>query len=58
MICNMSSSGQNTGGLMSSSGLVRYFDEDEASGVKINPATALSVSVFVGFCLHLVTAVM
>lgn len=50
------SSGQNSGGLMSSAGLIRYFDEDSTDGIKINPSTILAVSAFIGVLLHVATA--
>lgn len=50
------SSGQNSGGLMSSAGLVRYFDEDSKNSVLINHKTVLAVSGFIGVVLHVVTA--
>jgi len=35
----MSGSGENTGGLMSSAGLVRYFDSEDRNAPKIDPKT-------------------
>lgn len=50
------SSGQNSGGLMSSAGLVRYFDEDGKDSVKVNHKTVLAISALIGFMLHIATA--
>lgn len=51
------SSGQNDGGLMSSAGLIRYFEEDN-SRLQLDPRTVLALSVFLGFVVHAVTAVL
>ena len=42
------SSGQNSGGLMSSAGLVRYFDAEDRNAVRINPKTVVTFGVFFG----------
>ncbi len=42
------SSGQNSGGLMSSAGLVRYFDAEDRNAVRINPKTVVAFGVFFG----------
>lgn len=53
----MSSSGQNNSGLMSSAGLIRYFEE-ESSTITIDPRTFLALSFFLGAVVHSVTAVL
>ena len=40
------SSGQNSGGLMSSAGLVRYFDAEDRNAIRINPKTIFAFGVF------------
>jgi len=47
------SSGQNSGGLMSSAGLVRYFDAESADTVKIDPKTVVAFGVFFGILVQL-----
>ncbi len=42
------SSGQNSGGLMSSAGLVRYFDAEDRNAVRIDPRTVVAFGVFFG----------
>lgn len=54
--CYTMSSGQNSGGLMSSAGLVRYFEEDGKNAVTINPKTIVSVCAFIGLVIHIATA--
>lgn len=48
----MSASGENQAGLMSSAGLVRYFDSEEDRGYKINPKTCLIASVLFGILVR------
>jgi len=45
----MSGKGQNSGGLMSSAGLVRYFDSEGSRAIKIDPRTVVAFGVFFGF---------
>ncbi|MFB6079015.1 MAG: preprotein translocase subunit Sec61beta [Halarchaeum sp.] len=42
------SSGQNSGGLMSSAGLVRYFDAEGRNAIRIDPKTVMAFSAFFG----------
>jgi preprotein translocase subunit Sec61beta len=42
------SSGENTGGLMSSAGLVRYFDAEDRNAVQIDPKTIIAFGIFFG----------
>lgn len=50
------SSSQNSGGLMSSAGLVRYFDNEDKNAVRIDPKTALALFGLIGVLLHAATA--
>jgi len=47
------SSGQNTGGLMSSAGLVRYFDAEGRNAVRIDPKSVMAFSAFFGVLIVL-----
>ena len=48
------SSGQNQGGLMSSAGLVRYFDAEDRNAIRIDPRTIVAFGIiFGGFVLTL-----
>ncbi|MFB6170167.1 MAG: preprotein translocase subunit Sec61beta [Haloarculaceae archaeon] len=42
------SSGQNSGGLMSSAGLVRYFDSEDSNAIHIDPRTIVAFGVLFG----------
>lgn len=42
------SSKDNSGGLMSSAGLVRYFDAEDSSSITIDPKTVFALGVLVG----------
>jgi preprotein translocase subunit Sec61beta len=42
------SSGENSGGLMSSAGLVRYFDAEDRNAIKLDPKTVVAFGVFFG----------
>ena len=42
------SSGQNTGGLMSSAGLVRYFDAEDRNAIKLDPKTVVALGTAFG----------
>jgi len=42
------SSQQPGSGLMSSAGLVRYFDSEDNKGIRIDPKTLVAFSVFLG----------
>ncbi len=49
--------GQNTGGLMSSAGLVRYFDAEDSNAILINPKTVIATGVLLGIFIQLLTFV-
>ncbi|MDZ5812113.1 preprotein translocase subunit Sec61beta [Halorubrum sp. AD140] len=42
------SSGSNSGGLMSSAGLVRYFDSEDRDAIAMSPKTVLAFCVLFG----------
>jgi preprotein translocase subunit Sec61beta len=42
------SSGQNSGGLMSSAGLVRYFDAEDRNAIRIDPKTVVAFGILFG----------
>lgn len=42
------SSGQNSGGLMSSAGLVRYFDAEDRNAIKLDPKSVVAFGVLFG----------
>ncbi|MFC5367841.1 preprotein translocase subunit Sec61beta [Salinirubrum litoreum] len=42
------SSGQNSGGLMSSAGLVRYFDAEDRNAIRVDPKTVVAFGVLFG----------
>jgi preprotein translocase subunit Sec61beta len=42
------SSGENSGGLMSSAGLVRYFDAEDQNAIRIDPKTIVAFGVAFG----------
>ncbi|WP_128477425.1 preprotein translocase subunit Sec61beta [Halorussus pelagicus] len=42
------SSGENSGGLMSSAGLVRYFDAEDRNAIRIDPKTIVAFGVLFG----------
>jgi preprotein translocase subunit Sec61beta len=45
------SSGQNSGGLMSSAGLVRYFDAEDRNAIRIDPKTIVAFGVAFGLLI-------
>ena len=47
------SSGQNSGGLMSSAGLVRYFDAENQNTIKLDPKTVLGFGLFFGILIQI-----
>lgn len=53
----MSSRGQNSGGLMSSAGLVRYFDAEESKAPQMDPRTVVAFGVILGVFIQLLTIV-
>ncbi|WP_049922042.1 preprotein translocase subunit Sec61beta [Halopiger djelfimassiliensis] len=50
-------SGQNTGGLMSSAGLIRYFDSEDSNAIRIDPKTIIATGVLFGILVQLLTFV-
>jgi preprotein translocase subunit Sec61beta len=46
------SSGQNSGGLMSSAGLVRYFDAEDRNAIRIDPKTIVAFGVLFGVLIQ------
>ncbi|MFQ3294905.1 MAG: preprotein translocase subunit Sec61beta [Halobacteriales archaeon] len=51
------SSGQNSGGLMSSAGLVRYFDAEDQNAIRLDPKTVVAFGVFFGLIVQLLRLV-
>jgi preprotein translocase subunit Sec61beta len=51
------SSGQNTGGLMSSAGLVRYFDAEDRNAIRIDPKTVVAFGVLFGLLVQVLNVV-
>ena len=51
------SSGENTGGLMSSAGLVRYFDAEDRNAIRIDPKTIIAFGVLFGIGVLVLNAV-
>lgn len=52
------SSGQNSGGLMSSAGLVRYFEAEDRNAVTLDPKTVMVFCVLFGVFIQILNAVM
>lgn len=50
------SSGQNSGGLMSSAGLVRYFDAEDRNAIRIDPKTVFAFGVLFGIMVMVLRA--
>ena len=50
------SSGQNSGGLMSSAGLVRYFDAEDRNAIRIDPRTVVAVGALFGVFILVLSA--
>jgi preprotein translocase subunit Sec61beta len=49
------SSGENSGGLMSSAGLVRYFDAEDRNAIRIDPRTIVAVGAVFGVFIQLLS---
>lgn len=47
------SSGRRSGGLMSSAGLVRYFDSEDRNAIRMDPRTVLVTCVMFGVFVQL-----
>lgn len=52
----MSSNSGSGGGLMSSAGLVRYFDAEEDRGLSMDPKTVIAFSTLLGIFVLLLNA--
>ncbi len=50
------SSGQNSGGLMSSAGLVRYFDAEDRNAPTMDPRTVMAFGVLLGVFVLMLNA--
>ncbi|MGZ0748466.1 MULTISPECIES: preprotein translocase subunit Sec61beta [unclassified Haloparvum] len=51
------SSGQNSGGLMSSAGLVRYFENEDRNAIKINPKTVVAFCLLFGVSVQIISLI-
>lgn len=51
------SSGQNSGGLMSSAGLVRYFDAEDRNAIRLDPKTIVAFGILFGVGVQLLNIV-
>ncbi|WP_435159513.1 preprotein translocase subunit Sec61beta [Haladaptatus sp. DFWS20] len=51
------SSGQNSGGLMSSAGLVRYFDAEDRNAIRLDPKTIVTFGVLFGVLIMVLNVV-
>ena len=51
------SSGQNSGGLMSSAGLVRYFDAEDRNAIRIDPKTIVAFGLLFGVLVMVLNVV-
>jgi preprotein translocase subunit Sec61beta len=51
------SSGQNSGGLMSSAGLVRYFDAEDRNAIRLDPKTIVAFGILFGVGIQLLNIV-
>ncbi|MFB6150897.1 MAG: preprotein translocase subunit Sec61beta [Haloarculaceae archaeon] len=49
-------SSNDGGGLMSSAGLVRYFDAEDRNGIRIDPRTVIAFGAFFGFIVLILRA--
>lgn len=49
-------SSNDGGGLMSSAGLVRYFDSEEDNGLSIDPKTVVAFSTLLGVLILMLNA--
>lgn len=49
------SRGENSGGLMSSAGLVRYFDTEDRNAIRLNPKTVVAFGVLFGILVQILS---
>jgi len=54
---SMSGSGQNSGGLMSSAGLVRYFDSEDNNAIRMDPKSVMAFGILLGAFVQTLTIV-
>jgi preprotein translocase subunit Sec61beta len=50
-------SGSQSGGLMSSAGLVRYFDAEDRNAIRIDPKTIVAFGVLFGVFVQILNVV-
>jgi preprotein translocase subunit Sec61beta len=50
-------SGSQSGGLMSSAGLVRYFDAEDRNAIRIDPKTVVAFGVLFGVLIQILNVV-
>jgi preprotein translocase subunit Sec61beta len=50
-------SGSQSGGLMSSAGLVRYFDAEDRNAIRIDPKTVVAFGVLFGVLVQILNVV-
>ncbi|MFB6108022.1 MAG: preprotein translocase subunit Sec61beta [Haloplanus sp.] len=50
-------SGSDSGGLMSSAGLVRYFDAEDRNAIRVDPRTIVAFGVLFGILIQVLNAV-
>ena len=51
------SSGQNSGGLMSSAGLVRYFEAEDRNAITMDPKSVIAFGVLFGVLIQVLSIV-
>jgi preprotein translocase subunit Sec61beta len=51
------SSGQNSGGLMSSAGLVRYFDAEDRNAIHLDPRSVVAFGALFGVGVQVLNVV-
>jgi preprotein translocase subunit Sec61beta len=51
------SRGQNSGGLMSSAGLVRYFDAEDRNAIRVDPRTVVAFGIIFGIGVMILNVV-
>jgi preprotein translocase subunit Sec61beta len=50
------SKGQNSGGLMSSAGLVRYFDAEDRNAIRLDPKAIVAAGTLFGISILVLNA--
>ena len=51
------SSGERTGGLMSSAGLVRYFDAEDSRAIKVDPRSVVAFGLLFGVFIQVLNVI-